>query len=499
MNSMLKRIFAGILLASMAAAVGCGGEAQTEVGGGTTAPDIAETTEAGPMKPEDYNRENAELLLPDLDFGEQEIKVLYSNTTQDKQDVYAEQTGDVVDEAVYARNMWLEETLNIKFTPVQGEDKTLDTMNKLSTAILAGDDMCDLAAVHQAYSSKYVTEGYYTNMINDPYINWEMPWWNLDYMNELAVGDKTRFFLMGDISLMRIKSMACIYYNKELCDDLYGDPDYMYDLVLDGKWTFDKFAEMTADAYADLNGNTQKDKGDRFGSFATAGKSVEHFFYASGITSTTKNKNGIPELTMNNEKTINFCEKIYKYYYENPGMTKGSDDAFKEEVKAFIGGEYLFAPLWFRQATELREMETDYGIINFPKYDEKSEHKTLVHDGTTIYVVPTTSTQADKIGAVCEAMALYNYKHVTPAYFEVAMKVKYTRDEKSSQIIDMISQSAYTNFGYAYSLSLGGSICAYRSFVAAQSNDFASWYASGSPAVIEGLKTLSDLYLGNNE
>ncbi|MBO5219696.1 MAG: hypothetical protein J6C52_09715, partial [Clostridia bacterium] len=182
-----------------------------------------------------------------------------------------------------------------------------------------------------------------------------------------------------------------------------------------------------------------------------------------------------------------------------PGMTKGSDDAFKEEVKAFIGGEYLFAPLWFRQATELRDMETDYGIINFPKYDEKSEHQTLVHDGTTIYVVPTTSTQADKIGAVCEAMALYNYKHVTPAYFEVAMKVKYTRDEKSSQIIDMISQSAYTNFGYAYYLSLGGNICAYRSFVAAQSNDFASWYASGSPAVIEGLKTLSDLYLGNNE
>ena len=34
MNNMLKRIFAGILLASTAAAVGCGGEAQTEVGGG---------------------------------------------------------------------------------------------------------------------------------------------------------------------------------------------------------------------------------------------------------------------------------------------------------------------------------------------------------------------------------------------------------------------------------------------------------------------------------
>lgn len=496
MNNMLKRILAGILLASTAAAVGCGGEAQTPTGD-TNVPDAAETTEAGPMKPEDYNRENAELLLPELNFGEQEIRVLHSLTTQDKQDVVAEQTGDVVDEAVFARNMWLEDTLNIKFVPVEGDSTTQGTMDKLAASILAGDDLCDLAAVHQAYSSKYVTEGYYTNMIDDPYINWEMPWWNLEYMNELAVGDKSRFFLMGDISLMRIKSMACIYYNKELCEELYGDADIMYDIVLDGKWTFDKFAAMTAEAYADLNGNTVADKGDRFGSFATASKSVEHFFYASGITSTTKNKDGIPELTMNNEKTINFCEKIYKYYNENKGMTRGGDDGFNEEVKAFIGGEYLFAPLWFRQATNLREMETDYGIINFPKYDEKSEHKTLVHDGTTIYVVPVTSQQKDKVGAVAEAMALYNYKHVTPAYFEVAMKVKYTRDEKSSQIIDMISQSAYTNFGYAYYLSLGGSICSYRSFVASDTTDFASWYASGSPVVIEGLKTLSDLYLGN--
>ncbi|MBE6612936.1 MAG: hypothetical protein E7632_10635 [Ruminococcaceae bacterium] len=452
-------------------------------------------TSAEVLTPDEINRENAELMLPELDFGEQTINVLYSNTTVDKQDVYAEQTGDVVDEAVYARNLWIEETLNIKWNPIQGEDTTKATADKLWPTILAGEDYCDLAAVHQGYTVRHVAEGYFTNMADAPYINWEMPWWNLEYMNELAVGDTTRYFLMGDISLMRIKSLACVYYNKELCETIYGDKDYMYDIVLDGKWTFDKFAEMTAEAYADLNGNTVADKGDRFGSFASAGKSVEHFFYASGVESTSKNGNGIPELTMNNEKTISFCEKVYKYYNENIGMTWAKDDAFPTEVAAFISGEYLFAPLWFRQADELREMTTDYGIINFPKYDEKAEYRTLVHDGTTIYIVPKTSDKKEIVSAVCEAMALYNYKYVTPAYFEVAMKVKYTRDDKSSQILDMIADSAYTDFGYAYYPILGGSICSYRSFVSSKSNDFASWYAKSSEAVIQGIADLADLYL----
>ena len=83
--------------------------------------------------------------------------------------------------------------------------------------------------------------------------------------------------------------------------------------------------------------------------------------------------------------------------------------------------------------------------------------------------------------------AFYVYKYATG--FSAAMALATAIRKEGAPAVER-----YRKF-----LSLGGSICAYRSFVAAQSNDFASWYASGSPAVIEGLKTLSDLYLGNNE
>ena len=314
-------------------------------------------------------------------------------------------------------------------------------------------------------------------------------------MEEMVVGDDRIYFLIGDISLMCMKSLACIYYNKDMYETLFGDRDELYDIVFDGKWTFDKFDKLTRDTYSDLNGNSEVDKGDRFGAYGSKYKSVEHYFYGAGITSTTKNKDGIPELTMNNERTIDFVELIYQFYYENPGTTIAASDTYKDEIAAFVGGEYLFAPTWFRHADAFRDMETDYGIICMPKFKETDEYQTLVHNGTTIYVMPVTSQKADKVGAVCEAMAFYNYKNVIPAYYEVALKVKYSRDDKTSQMLDLINESAYTNFGYVYA-SLMGSLPYFRPLIQAQTPDFSSWYASNEATALTGLQSVIDLYQG---
>ncbi|MBE6612183.1 MAG: hypothetical protein E7632_06805 [Ruminococcaceae bacterium] len=473
-----RQILAMLLLAAMAASVSCGSQGSETQTDDTTA--ALEDTTAAQTEPEEINRENAQLGLPELDFGETVINVLAAaDDAVYGQDVMAEQTGDVVDEAVFARNIWIEELLNIKWNPVTYSSNTKETANNLAKVIMAGDDLYDLCSVHQAYSLAYVQEGYYADLSGDPYIDWEKPWWDAESMSEMTVGDSI-YALIGDISLMRMKSLACVYYNKEICADIYKDADLMYDIVLDGKWTLDKLDEMSRDAYMDLNGNTVADVGDQFGSFVSVGKSVEHLFYAAGMTTTTKNADGIPEITMNNERTVDFVGKIYSFFYENEGVTviPNDLDTFATEIEAFIGGDYLFAPIWFRHADELRTMETDYGIINFPKFTEDDEYRTLIHNGTTVYLVPEPSQKKDMIGAVCEAMGFYNYKHVTPAYYEVALKVKYTRDDKAAQVIDLISDSAYTNFGYVYASQSGSlAFMTYRSLMKSKSSDFASWYA----------------------
>ena len=490
-----KRMTAALLLVFMLAGnlASCGESAAPDAGNDTTVTPTGTTAPEEETEPAEINRENAVSSLKGVDLGGETINILYTGETTYAQDVFAEQTGDLVDDAVYNRNIYVEDTLNVKLNPITAAVGTQDTADHLAKTVLAGEDEYDLASVHQAYSMKYVTEGYFHNFVGDKYIDFEKPWWNLDYMKEMTVGDDRVFFLVGDISLMYLKSLGCIYYNRDLYETIYGNADEPYDLVFSGKWTFDKYSELVRGAYADLNGDGQVNVGDRFGGYGSKGKSVEHYVYGAGIRSTTKNAEGIPELTLYNETTVAFAEALHDLYFDNIGFRIASADDFKKEMQMFADGSVLFAQTWFRHAEIFRDMDNDYGIVCMPKFLESSDYTTLVHDGTTVFATPITSQKTDIVGAVCEAMAFQNYKTVTPAYYEIALKVKYSRDDKTAQMLDLINASATTNFGYVYFASIAG-VPSLRAFVNVGANDFTSWYKKNEEKAIAGLEKVIAAY-----
>lgn len=86
------------------------------------------------------------------------------------------------------------------------------------------------------------------------------------------------------------------------------------------------------------------------------------------------------------------------------------------------------------------------------------------------------------------------FKTVTPAYYEVALKVKYSRDDMSSQMLDLICESAITNFGYAYAAKLDH-VPQMRTFVQNGAENFSSWYASHESNAVSGLQDVIDAYI----
>ena len=64
--------------------------------------------------------------------------------------------------------------------------------------------------------------------------------------------------------------------------------------------------------------------------------------------------------------------------------------------------------------------------------------------------IPVTNTKLDATCAVLEALAYHNYYNVTPVYYEDALKVKYSRDDMTPQVIDIIRDSAATDMSYIY-------------------------------------------------
>nr|MBQ4320530.1 hypothetical protein [Clostridia bacterium] len=170
----------------------------------------------------------------------------------------------------------------------------------------------------------------------------------------------------------------------------------------------------------------------------------------------------------------------------------------KEMLTMFKNDQMLFNPNWFHLAEKLRDMETDLGIVTYPKYDESQEdYKTLVHDGSSFFCVPVTISdeKLKVIGAVLEDMSYHAYRLITPAYFEVALKAKYSRDDVSSQMLDLMASSLYTDFAYVYSSDLND-IGMLRPLMKQKTSDFASWYAGVEEGVLAKFDQLLDVYLG---
>lgn len=98
-----------------------------------------------------------------------------------------------------------------------------------------------------------------------------------------------------------------------------------------------------------------------------------------------------------------------------------------------------------------------------------------------IMAVPMSAADLDMVGVITEALCAESYKTVVPAYYDVALKVKMTRDEESVEMLDLVTSSCMFDFGYVYDNWAGCSFFL-QSLVAAKDTNFESYYASKESA-----------------
>jgi hypothetical protein len=164
----------------------------------------------------------------------------------------------------------------------------------------------------------------------------------------------------------------------------------------------------------------------------------------------------------------------------------------------FTADRALFIPSPLSVASSsFKEMKSDYGIIPYPKFDEiQEDYLTRIQDAVALISIPITITpeKLDAAGAVLEALAAESYRSVTAVYFEVAMKVKYSRDDISSQMLDIVRGGAYLNFASIYNESIGNPWFVMRILMGAKSKDFASWYAKNEPIILKQLAAVTESF-----
>lgn len=398
---------------------------------------------------EEANRGNTPDSLPsDLNFDGETINIYYFGSDDSHYyDAVGEMTGDIVYDAVYNRNAEIEERLNVKLNWIRGSDDWNTYPSSVATAILAGVDDYDIIFEENSRAFQHSLEGYLIDLIDAPYIDYDQPWWYIDFMNEGSIDTSKRYFITGDLNMTTLFGASAIYFNKSIYNNYFGDVNTIYQTVLNGQWTHDELMKYCREIYTDTNGNGEADEADLFGFRFIQWGVPNYLSMSTGLTFSTRDSDGLPVMDLNSENAVKWSETLYKLLYtDNLSIQTTSNDtmidAFKQETSLFMIG-------MFSSANNLRDCAFEYGILPYPKLNETLNYMsaagTVNGNGTAIPVSAPTE-KFDASCAVIEALCAEAYRTVIPSWYDTALKIKYADAEIDADMVDLIYDSIASSF-----------------------------------------------------
>ena len=390
------------------------------------------------------------------------------------------ENGDVINDAIFKRTQAVEEALGVKIEVVQ--NSSTGDVTPFINSVNAGDDTFQSALIKMNYVNKILGQGYLYDLKSIDTLDLDAEWVNQNANAEYDISGKQ--YLMIDSSCLRTSvASGVIYFNKRMVED--NKLDDPYELVDSGKWTLDNFSKMAKSVSSDLNGDGKMDENDQFG-FSGSATVLKQTINSCGGRLTTKNADGISEITLNTERMTTMIDKMLGVlgdYSVNalPSnfYSKASGDVFVSVLLPMFKNDRLFMNFnWLFYAMDLRDMETDFGILPMPKFDEKQEkyYSQLSDWWADMIAVPASVSDPDMVGHVLNAMGYYSELYVYPELVSRAVSTKSMRDEDSARMIDIVNDGLVFDLWFIY--KWGNLINAVTGTLGAGTNNFSSAYAS---------------------
>ena len=434
-----KRTLALLLLAAMLAA--CAAKDNTTIADTEnpavdteSVPEVTETTEV-PDLPADLSFDGATFT-----FG------VVDNPNGRNPIVMEELTGEALNDAQYNTVQQTNDALNVVVaeTILTGGYPAAQDVIKLVTA---GDDLIQVANIYCAAIPQLLSGGYVMSYNDVPYIDLRKTWWDQKVSENLVISD-IRYAVNGHLNITTHDLTYCLVFSKDqIADNGLENP---YDLVRDGKWTMDKMAEQMVAVTRDANGDGTFDEKDNYGYASAIKMTLPSFWIGAGEKTITLNDAGIPSLTMDGERFHNVIEKIFAITYDNGTryQNKADDYDIPTECKdLFVGDRALFMDCSLFYVAALRDMETDFGILPYPKYDEAQAEYCSRVSYFMPAVMPATNRNLELVGAVLEYINYRAKENITPAYYDITLKGKVSRDEESVEMLDIILDNRVVDLG----------------------------------------------------
>lgn len=443
MQKNMKNYVTYLLLAAMLAGVSCGSagtpsDGTTAAGGDSSTAETTDKYDPG---------------LPEMDFGGYEFTFAVrgdDNLTSSwsNVDIVTEsENGDVLNDAVYRRTAYIEDTYNVKINKVWGGDCGQRLFEGamasfISKTILSDDNSYDAIISNVFNTMGFVSNEYLMDLNSLDHLDLSRAYWDQNVVRDLSLGDKT-YFAVGDLTYIDNLAVQCMMFNKNVAAEYKIDP---YQTVRDNKWTMDNLIATSKQVVRDMNGDTVMDESDRFGMTYWQDAAFS-FTVAAGNPIGIIDEKGEPQLDFYSERLVNTWEKLIAFAKDDSTINLFNErklyksDGYAVFVTNMLNSNsMLYHWVSVVDLPKLRDANSDFGILPMPKYDEQQQDyiSPVGGFGCAVVSVPITNSDPDRTGFILEAFCAKSAELVTPAFYEKTLTGKHTRDEESAEMLDII-------------------------------------------------------------
>ncbi len=449
---MTLRVLALALCLSMAAPLASCGESKNPADTSGSEPS-GDTTPADTEPAEE--KYSLGKYIEKQDFGGMDYTILGFNQNAIKAIYVDEQSGSLVDDAVYTKIRNVEDHLNvnIKLSELSVmEDATGGS--QVSKSVLSGEYEFDITQAHDIKLADLSRQEMFINLQDySDIFSFDQPWWPANIVENLTVNGKM-YLMSNNISYYGISDTRAMFFNKKLAEDYkLGN---LYDIVRAGDWTFDKMGTLVKDTNKDVNNNSTWDNEDFYGV-------VNPYYYAwmesFGVEFMTENEDGEIVYDAQVEKTVQIVDAVHKLFFTTGGglpanvYDTSANNLFKNGQAIFDYCSIRFAVSTFSQSDVI------YGVLPFPKLDENQDSYFAGMTNKPCAIPVTVPEELrEKVCTITEALNIEGYHTVFPAYFETALKARYADNDDDAEMFDIIHDNSFFAFSYLY----GGDSSTYK-------------------------------------
>jgi len=433
--------------------------------------------------------------LETSDYDEYEFRIL----CKPKVDFYfpyaevyiEEQNGETMNDAVYTRNLNVEELLNVKIIAVEGSD----ILNTAKNFIMAGDDEYDLVMCTIVDATSLLLSNLLLDINTIPHFELDSEYWRSSMIEDISINNKN-YYGISDLNLQSFNTVGAMYFSKTMVENY--NLESPYEIVKNGKFTLDYFIETSKGVSKDLNGDNVLSWEDQYG-FSGNNFVWQPLFSGASGQFISKDSEDTPLLDLYSEKNIDILSRVITLL-NDPEIT-----LFSEQYNTVIKDGRAMLPqvalkegrtLYWIELTYgipgLRETEFDFGLLPMPKYDEKQEeHHTYIHQNHgTVLSFPVTMTETERTGKIIEFLSYESYKTVRPAFFDVTLKGKTTRDLESNEMLDILYKNIRIDLALSLNIGVDGDI---RNMCNKNDTNLTSQFSSKENAYNQNLQKIVDI------